>query len=81
VAQGWNPAFGINDAGDIVGASNDANWNWLAARWTTKDPNFVQVLGFPGDWSLALKVNNNGIGVGGFGTAEIPEHAAAMRFL
>ena len=58
--------MGINDAGDIVGASNDAEWNWPAARWSTKDPNFVQVLGFPGDWSIVFKVNNNGIAVGGY---------------
>ena len=78
--QGWNPALGINDAGDIVGVSNDADWNWLAARWTTKDPNFVQVLGFPGDWSLAFKVNNNGIAVGGYGIGDNPERAVAVKF-
>ncbi len=80
LVQGWNPALGINDAGDIVGASNDTDWNWLAARWSTKDPQFVQVLGFPGDWSVAIKVNNNGIAVGGYGTADILERAAAVRF-
>ncbi len=80
LSQGWNPALGINDAGNIVGVSNDADGNWLAARWSTKDPQFIQVLGFPGDWSVAVKVNNNGIAVGGFGVGDGPEHAAAVRF-
>jgi uncharacterized membrane protein len=80
LAQGWNPALGINDAGDIVGASNDADWNWLAARWSAKDPQFVQVLGFPGDWSVAVKVNNNGIAVGGYGIGDNPERAVAVKF-
>ena len=62
--QGWNFAFGINDVGDIVGVSNDSDWNWLSTRWSTKDPNFVQVLGFPGTWSEAFKVNNSRIAVG-----------------
>jgi hypothetical protein len=57
-------AWGINDVGDIVGASNDADWNWLGTRWSTKDPNFAQVLGFPGNWSEAFKVNNSRIAVG-----------------
>ena len=80
LGSGWNLALGINDAGDIVGASNDAGGNWLAARWSAKDAQFVQVLGFPGDWSVARKVNNNGIAVGGYGIGENPERAAAVKF-
>ena len=62
--QGWNMAWGINDVGDIVGVSNDADWNWLGTLWSTRDPNFAQVLGFPGNWSEAFKVNNSHIAVG-----------------
>ncbi|MGA2302118.1 MAG: hypothetical protein ABSG77_15660 [Candidatus Acidiferrum sp.] len=35
--------------------------------WSSHDVNFFQLLGFPGDWSLAYKPNNLGITVGGFG--------------
>jgi len=30
-----------------------------AARWTTKDPSFVESLGFPGDWSWSFSLNNS----------------------
>jgi len=32
-----------------------------AARWTTKDPSFVESLGFPADWSWSFSLNNNRI--------------------
>ena len=76
--QGWNVAWGINDVGDVVGVSNDADWNWLATRWKTKDPSKAVVLGFPGDWSTGYAVNNFGIAVGTYGVGENPEQAAAV---
>jgi probable HAF family extracellular repeat protein len=78
--QGWNEARGLNDLGDIVGDSNDADGNWLAARWSTKDPGFIRVLGFPGDWSTAARVNNYGIAAGGYGVGDNPERAVAVKF-
>lgn len=82
--QGWNVAWGINRLGDIVGVSNDADWNWFSARWSTKDPTFVQPLAFPaalepGAWSLALKVNDNGIAAGGYGSETISEDMFAVQ--
>jgi len=76
--QGWNVAWGINDAGDIVGVSNDADWNWLATRWKTKDASTATVLGFPGDWSVGFAVNNFGIAVGTYGLGDNPEQAVAI---
>ena len=60
-------AEGINDLGDIVGASWDKDYNFVAVRWNTKDPASVRSLGFPGDWSLAFKVNELGIATGTYG--------------
>jgi uncharacterized membrane protein len=57
-------AEGINDLGDIVGGSWDADYNFVAVRWSTKDPTFVEPLGFPGDSSLAFKVNDQRIATG-----------------
>jgi len=63
---GWSVAWGINDLGDVVGYSTDENWIAKAARWNSHDVSFVKSLGFPGDTSLALGVNNMGIAVGGY---------------
>lgn len=74
-------AEGINDAGDIVGGSWDDNGNVVAARWTTKDPTSVQLLGFPGDWSLAFRVNEFGIATGTYGGGQCTnECVAAVQF-
>ena len=53
---------GINDLGDMVGDcwNDDASVN-LAVRWTTKDPNFSEVLNFPADFSFSWGVNDFGI--------------------
>lgn len=68
----WNlpngdTAEGINDSGDIVGGSWDQTFTPYAARWSTRDTSFVQLLGFPGDYSVAYKVNENGIATGLYG--------------
>jgi hypothetical protein len=76
--QGWNLAWGINDIGDVVGVSNDAEQNWFATRWLTSNPTTANVLGFPGDWSQAFQVNNYGIAVGRYGIGSNPEQAAAV---
>lgn len=82
--QGWNVAWGINRRGDIVGVSNDADWNWFSARWSTKDPTFVRPLAFPaalepGAWSVATKVNDNGVAAGGYASDTIPENMFAVQ--
>jgi probable HAF family extracellular repeat protein len=75
--QGWAEANGINDRGDIVGD----DWSsGTATRWSTRDPSFIEVLGFPGTWSWAEKVNNNRIAVGAYGSDTIPENIAAVQF-
>ena len=61
---GW--ADGINDHGDISGVM----WGSAGTQamlWSSKDGGPSRVLGFPGDWSLAWKLNNFRIAVGGFG--------------
>jgi len=70
-------AESINELGDIVGAAYDADWNMLATRWNTKDPTFVRSLGFPGDWSLAVGVNNQGVAVGTYGGAKCTNECIA----
>ena len=72
-------ASGINDVGDIVGDGYDAKGNDIAARWSTRNPSFVETLPFPGTWSFAYAVNNNGIAVGSYGSDTIPENVAAVR--
>ena len=79
----WNlpngdTAEGINDFGDIVGGSWDENLTPYAVRWSTKDTSFVQLLGFPGDYSVAYKVNENGIVTGLYGI-DGTEHAFAVQ--
>lgn len=74
-------AESINDLGDIVGASWDANYNFHAVRWSTKDTTFVKLLGLPGDWSLADSVNNLGIASGTYaGGTCANECVAAAKF-
>jgi uncharacterized membrane protein len=74
-------AEGINDVGDIVGASWDENFNMVAVRWSTKDLTSVQLLGFPGDWSLAFRVNEFGIATGTYGGGQCAnECVAAVQF-
>jgi probable HAF family extracellular repeat protein len=77
--QGWAMARGINNRGDIVGDSLDNNGNDIAARWSTKDPGFIQVLTFPGTWSYAARVNDNGIALGAYGSDTIPSNIATVQ--
>jgi probable HAF family extracellular repeat protein len=79
----WNSpngdtAEGINDFGDIVGGSWDPTLTPYAARWSTKDTSFVQLLDFPGDYGIAYKVNENGIATGLYGI-DGTEHAYAVQ--
>lgn len=70
---GPNEAMGINNRGDIVGFSFTVTASGptvFATRWSTKDPGTVQVLGFPGMWSYAVSVNDNGIAAGTYGSAQ-----------
>jgi probable HAF family extracellular repeat protein len=60
-------AEGINDLGDIVGGTWDGDGTPHAARWSTKDTNLVQLLDFPGDYSVAYKVNESRIATGLYG--------------
>jgi len=78
--QGWGEANGINDVGDIVGDCYDANFNWFATRYSTQDPSFIKVLGFPGTWSWAVGVNNDHIAVGSYGSDTISENTVAVKF-
>jgi uncharacterized membrane protein len=76
-------AWGINDLGDVVGVSFyiAANGNALATRWLTSDTGNLIVIGFPGDYSRAMGVNNHGIVVGryAFGVGTLgPMQAAAV---
>ena len=57
---------GINEVGDLTGECwGDAGDQ--AVRWTTKNPTFSQLLGFPADWSWSFRVNNNRIAVVTYG--------------
>jgi uncharacterized membrane protein len=59
---------GINELGDLTGEcwANDYSVD-QAVRWTTKDPTFSQVLGFPGGWGWSFRVNNDRIAVVTYG--------------
>jgi len=56
-------ADGINDFGDITGQIWGDAPDAPAARWNTKNPSFVESLGFPGDWSWSFSLNNSRIAV------------------
>ncbi|MDR3676533.1 MAG: hypothetical protein P4N24_13660 [Acidobacteriota bacterium] len=80
VLQGAGDGEGINDAGDIVGASYDADWNYFATRWSTKDLNSARLLlSVPGGWSWATKVNNDGVATGSYGNATVPENTVVWK--
>ena len=74
---------GINDLGDIVGGSTDADGNYFATRWSTKGPHFVPMLlsapTSPDGWSWATKVNNEGVVAGSYGNDNVPEDTVAWK--
>jgi len=79
----WNvpngdTAEGINDFGDIVGGSWDQDFVPHAVRWTTKDVSSVQLLDFPGDYSVAYKASDGKIATGLYGIDDT-EHAYAVK--
>jgi probable HAF family extracellular repeat protein len=69
--------FGINDLGDIVGAAFGTAV--IAVRSSTRDPSSVRVIGVPGDWSVAFKVNNLRIAAGGYIAGDGGERAFAVQ--
>ncbi|MBZ5547673.1 MAG: hypothetical protein LAO22_06860 [Acidobacteriia bacterium] len=76
---GW--ADGINDLGDISGVM----WGSAGTQamvWSSNDLGPSQILGFPGDGSLAWKLNNFRIVVGGFwgGSCVAGECGGASQF-
>jgi probable HAF family extracellular repeat protein len=79
--SGVGDGEGINDVGDIVGGSTDANGNYYATRWSTKDPKFVPALlpspPLPGSGSWATKVNNLGVATGSYWNESVIENTAA----
>jgi probable HAF family extracellular repeat protein len=78
---GMGDGEGINDVGDIVGGSTDANGNYFATAWTTKDldavPRLLPTPSRSGSWSWANRVNNYGLVVGSYGNDDVQENAAA----
>jgi len=79
--SGIGDAEGINDVGDIVGGSTDADGNYYASAWRTKDlddlPGLLPSPSHSGSWSWANRVNNYGVAVGSYGNDDVPENAAA----
>jgi probable HAF family extracellular repeat protein len=76
---GGAEASGINDEGDIVGDSYDANGNDVATRWSTRNLTFIEALSFPGTWSWAGAVNNDGIVTGSYGSDTIAENTVIWK--
>jgi len=71
----------INDLGDIVGTSYDAEGNPLPAYWSTKEPGAGELLDFDGNFGVANKVNNLRTVVGGYWSDTCANGcAAAMQF-
>jgi len=79
--SGIGDGEGINDVGDIVGGSTDANGNYYATAWSTRGEHFTpKLLPTPvqsGSWSWASKVNSYGVVAGSYGNENVPENAAA----
>jgi hypothetical protein len=78
--SGLGDGEGINDVGDIVGGSTDADGNYYATAWSTKDQSFTpRLLPGPqdsGSWSWANRVNNYGIAAGSYGNDDVREDTA-----
>jgi len=69
----WDQANGINSLGDIVGYVNDQNGISHAAVWSMKHPTVVILIPqLPNQiWSDLTAVNDSGVAVGAFGTADL----------
>ena len=81
--SGLGDAEGINDVGDIVGGSTDADGNYYASAWRTRDlddvPTLLSSPTHSGSWSWANRVNNYGLAVGSYGNDDVQENAAAWK--
>jgi probable HAF family extracellular repeat protein len=71
----------INDLGDIVGTSYDADGSPRPAYWSTKSPSSGQLLDFSGYVGVANKVNNLRMVVGGYWSDTCPQGCAAAARL
>lgn len=60
----WNEVDGINNKGEMVGASVDSEGQIRAVRWTLSDLSVIESLGYPGTSSYGRRINNNGIASG-----------------
>lgn len=78
--QGTGYAESINNVGDIVGETFDADWNFYAAAWSVRDLKSARLLlGVPGGWSWASKVNNNGVATGSFASDTVTEDTVVWQ--
>ncbi|HTS57934.1 MAG TPA: hypothetical protein VMH03_10315 [Terriglobales bacterium] len=75
---GSNVAYGINDQGNVLGVSMDANGNEFATLWRTKAHSNPFVIGFPGDYSRAMQENIFGLVVGRYSYGGGPVQAAVV---
>lgn len=71
-------ASGINNRGDIVGHVNDDTGTAHAALWSAKDPKSVELMPSMGVWSVLEDVNESGLAVGEYGTADFM-HGIAVQ--
>ncbi len=63
---GWAAALGINNAGDVVGASDTSDGSFAGSFWLSTDLNHPKPAGFVASWSVLRKVNNDGVAAGAY---------------
>ena len=81
IADNSSHPAAINDLGDVVGTSYDADGNPLPAYWSTKTPNLAYLLDFNGLFGVANKINNLRMVVGTYWSDTCANGcAAAMQF-
>ncbi len=61
---GWTEADGINNAGDVVGASDPGDGSSAGTFWLSTDLNHPKPAGFVASWSVLRRVNNDGVATG-----------------